>query len=96
MKNRFLRVRGSGWKKRRFGHGLNNDRREGIRRCVMRAKCIPEFHDCLRKAGIDEVQFIKILKRLIQENEGKTKCPEMDQIISVSELTLNGQNHCTT
>lgn len=57
----------------------------------MRANFIPEFHDCLKKAGIDEVQFIKIMKCLVPENEEKTLRPKMDQDISVSELTLNGK-----
>jgi hypothetical protein len=38
---------------------------------TMREKFVPEFHDCLRKAGIDEDKFMEIMKSLVQEYEKK-------------------------
>lgn len=35
----------------------------------MRGKFVPDFHDCLRKAGIDEDKFMEIMKCFVQEYE---------------------------
>lgn len=52
----------------------------------MREKFVSDFHDCLRKSGIDEGVFIEAIKYLAQEYEEKALRAKTNKDISERKM----------
>jgi len=59
----------------------------------MREKFLPEYHDCLRKAGIDEALFIDAIKYLVQEYQEKVLRGKTNQDITKREMSMPEPKH---